>query len=148
MRAPGAPAAPLSVSVDTNVLLDLVLHRAPHAREAALLLDAVAKGKARGYLAGHAVTTVYYIVEKERGRTTAVTAVADVLSLLEVVALGASDFQRALAMGLRDFEDAVQAAACLAVGADVLVTRNAKDFRGAPVSTKTAGEVLAMLAVR
>jgi hypothetical protein len=73
--------------------------------------------------------------------------VGDILQLLEVVELGEPEFQRALALGLADFEDAVQAAACLEVGAEYLVTRNGKDFKGAPVTTKTAGEVLAILAV-
>ena len=142
------PAVPPGVLVDTNVLLDVVLRRAPHAADAARLLDAVATGGARGWVAGHAVTTVHYIVEREQGRTRAVTAVGDVLQLLDVVPLAAADFQRALAMGLRDFEDAVQAAACLRAGADFLATRNGKDFKGAPVTTKTPGEVLALLAAR
>ncbi len=49
-------------------------------------------------------------------------------------------------MSLSDFEDAVQAAACLTAGADYLVTRNGKDFKGAPVATRTPGEILASLA--
>ncbi len=147
MTAPGPTAKP-AVLVDTNVILDLVLNRAPHAREAALLLDAIARERLDGYIAGHAVTTVYYIVEKEQDRTTAITAVGDLLQILTLVELGAPEFQRALAMGLRDFEDAVQAAACLKVGAEFLVTRNARDFRGAPVTARTAGEVLAILASR
>ncbi len=142
--SPG-PARP-ALLLDTNVVLDVVLDRAPHASDAVRLLDAVAHGRAPGFLAGHAVTTVHYVVERERDRTTASLAVQDLLSLLAIVELGAAEFQRALAMGLRDFEDAVQAAACLKVGADFLVTRNARDFRGAPVATRTAGEVLALLA--
>jgi len=139
---------PSVVLIDTNVLLDLVLARAPHAVEAALLLDAVARGRAVGHVAGHAVTTMHYVVEKARGRRAATTAVGDLLALLDVVPIGGPELQRALAMGLADFEDAVQAAACLEIGAEFLVTRNAKDFKGAPVTTKTAGEVLAILAVR
>lgn len=151
MTAPGTLATSgvkSGVLVDTNVLLDLILSRAPHAPEAALLLDAIAKGKLHGYVAGHAVMTVYHIVEKEQNRTTAITAVGDLLQVLTLVELGEPEFQRALAMGLRNFEDAVQAAACLKVGAEFLVTRNGKDFKGAPVTTKTAGEVLAILASR
>lgn len=71
-----------------------------------------------------------------------------ILQLLAVVELGAPEFQRALEVGLRHFEDAVQAAACLKVGAEFLVTRNGRDFKGAPVATRTAGEVLAILAAR
>ena len=136
----------LGLLLETNVLLDVVLERSPWAADAALVLDAISRGIARGFMAGHAVTTVYYVVEKEVGRAAANTAVADLLELLGVVAIGAAEFQRALAMGLSDFEDAVQAAACLTAGADHVVTRNAKDYKGAPVSTLTPGEVLASLA--
>jgi predicted nucleic acid-binding protein len=147
MTTPAAPANPV-VLLDTNILLDLVLARAPHATEAALLLDAAAGGRVRGYVAAHAVTTVHDVVEKGRDRRAATTAVGDLLALLSVVPIGAPELQRALAMGLKDFEDAVQAAACLAIGAEFLVTRNVRDFKGAPVTTRTAGEVLAILAAR
>lgn len=144
MPAP-APAGPSGLLVDTNVVLDVILERTPWARDAVRILDAVARGKALGFLAGHAVTTVHYIVAKEVGRTRATTAVADLLDVLTVVPLGAAEFQRALAIGLADFEDAVQVAACLASGADFLVTRNARDFKGAPIATRTPGEILATL---
>jgi predicted nucleic acid-binding protein len=131
--------------VDTNVVLDVVLNRQPWAGDAAALLDAVAKGRAQGFIAGHAVTTVDYIVDRQHDHATAATAVSDLLQLLSVVPLGTADFQRALGLALRDFEDGVQAAACLQVSADYLVTRNPKDFQGAPVTTRAPGEVLALL---
>lgn len=132
---------------DTNVLLDVVLGREPWAADTAALLDGAARGEIEGYVAAHAVTTIHYVVEKERGRPAALTALADLLAILRVAELGGQDFQRALALGLKDYEDAVQVAACLRVGADFLVTRNAKDFRGAPLATRSAGEVLALLGV-
>ncbi|MEJ7811509.1 MAG: PIN domain-containing protein [Gemmatimonadaceae bacterium] len=143
--SPGSRPRPAFL-VDTNVILDVILERRPWAADAALLLDAVARRKVRGYVAGHAVPTVHYIVEKEAGRAAANTGVSDLLQVLSVVPLEMADFQRALAMQLRDFEDAVQVAACLKVGADYLVTRNGKDFKGAPAAVRTPGEVLATLA--
>lgn len=145
MPAARPALAPLGLLLDTKVVLDLALKRPPWGREAALLLDAVVRGRARGFIAAHAITTVYYVVEKEAGRTAAVTAVGDVLSILEVVPLGEAEFHRALALGLKDFEDAVQVAACLAADADYLVTRNGKDFKGGGVTIRTPGEVLAIL---
>jgi predicted nucleic acid-binding protein len=133
------------ILVDTNVILDVVLARKPWAGDATSLLDAVAKGRARGYVAGHAVTTVHYVVEKERGRAVAATAVSDLLQLLTVVPLHGEDFQRALGLALEDYEDGVQVAACFQVEADYLVTRNSKDFVGAPVASRTPGEILALL---
>lgn len=138
--------ASLTLLIDTNVVLDVILMRYPWATEAVQVLDAINRGAARGFIAAHAVTTIYYIVEKERGRATAVTAVGDVLQILTVVPIGAPEFQRALAMGLPDFEDSVQAACCLVAGADYVVTRNDKDFKEAPVETRMPGEILGMFA--
>jgi predicted nucleic acid-binding protein len=105
------------------------------------LLDIISKGAAKGYVSGHAITTLHYIVERERGRAVA-TAVSDLLQVLEVVPLESADFQRALSLGLKDYEDAVHVAACLKVGATLLVTRNERDFKGAPVTPRSAAEAL------
>lgn len=140
-----APAPPLKLLIDTNVLLDVVLERKPWVEDATALLDAIAKGRAQGYVAAHAITTVHYVVERERGRALAATAVSDLVQLLTVVPLTNADFQRALGLGLRDFEDGTQAAACLQLGADCLVTRNARDYKGAPVTPRSPGEVLPLL---
>jgi predicted nucleic acid-binding protein len=131
--------------IDANVLLDVVLERKPWVADATALLDAVAKHRAEGCVAGHVITTVYYVVEHERNRAVAATAISDLLQLLTVVPLGNADFQRALGLGLRDFEDSTQAAACLQIGADYLVTRNEKDYKGAPVILRSAGEIVALL---
>lgn len=139
------PRSSSAFLVDTNVVLDVVLAREPWAAEAALLLDACARGRARGFLAGHSITTVYYIVQRDGTRALATTAVSDLLEMLTVVPMDASDFQRALALGLADYEDAVQVAACLKVGAQYIVTRNQRDYKGAPVRTYAPGQALAIL---
>lgn len=142
---PEKPAPRLKFLIDTNVLLDVVLERKPWVEDATILLDVVAQGRAEGYVAGYAITTVYYVVERERNRAAAATAISDLLELLTVVPLDNADFQRALGLGLRDVEDGAQAAACLRVGADCLVTRNPRDYRDAPVTLRSAGEALALL---
>jgi predicted nucleic acid-binding protein len=135
-----------AVLVDTNVILDVILSREPWGAEAAQLLDAIAIGRVDGYVASHSITTVYYLVERAKGRESARTAVADLLALLDVVPLGVDDFLRALSFDLRDYEDASQVAAALQVGAAYIVTRNPKDFRDGAVPPRSAGEVLALLA--
>lgn len=132
--------------IDTNVLLDVVLDRAPWAEDATALLDAIARQRAQGYVASHTIPTLYYVVARERTRAAATTATGDLLRLLTVVPLDNAGFQRALALNLKDFEDGAQAAACLEVGADCLVTRNPADYRGAPVTLRTAGEAVALIA--
>jgi len=140
-----APAHRLRLLIDINILLDVVLERKPWVEDATALLDAIAKGQADGYVASHTIPTVYYVVARERSRAAATTATSDLLQLLTVVPLSNAGFQRALALSLKDFEDAAQAAACLEVGADCLVTRNPTDYHSAPVTLRSAGEALALL---
>lgn len=135
-----------SLLLDTNVLLDVMLERTPWVEDATTLLDALARGRGAGYVASHTIPTVYYLVARARDRAAAATATSDLLQLLTVVPLDNAGFQRALGLGLRDFEDGAQAAACLQIGADCLVTRKAGDYAGAPVTLRTAGEALALLA--
>ena len=148
VRLPVPPPPKMTVLLDTNIVLDVLLARAPYAADAAQLLQAAHDGTVRAYVAAHAVTTVAYLVERQRGRATAVLAITDLLGLCHVAPLSGADFQRALAFNLGDFEDAVVAAAAVATDVEYVVTRNASDFLGAPVTTKSAGEVLALLAVR
>lgn len=135
------------VLIDTNIVIDLLLDRAPWGQEAALLFDALYRGRCMGFVAAHAVGTVHYIVERERNRRVASASVADLLGLVDVVPLDTNDFQRALTLALKDYEDALQAVAAFKIEAHCVVTRNQRDFKGAGLRTLTAREVLAALAV-
>lgn len=135
----------LDLLIDTNVILDVLLARQPWAADAVRLFDAVERGTARGFIAAHAITTIYYVMDKERGRQAAVLAVSDLMQMFTVVAIGGPEIHRAVAMNLADFEDAVQVAAYLAADARYIVTRNKKDFKGAPAAAYTSGEILALL---
>lgn len=135
----------MRVLLDVNVLLDVVLARQPWVVDAVPLLTAVETGRIEGHVAGHTIPTFHYIVAKERDRHVAANAVADLLRIVNVVPVGRADFHQALLLGLNDFEDAVQVAAGLQAGVDYLVTRNEKDFRGAPLDVRSPREVLALL---
>jgi predicted nucleic acid-binding protein len=144
--ATSAAAPPLMrVLIDTNVLLDVILAREPWVDDAAHLLDAVARREIDGFVASHAITTIFYLVERERDRHVALSAISDLLSVVSVASVGAADLHRAMTLALKDFEDAVHVAACLQIGGHFLVTRNTRDYRGGPVTTRTASEILALL---
>lgn len=89
-------------------MLDVVLEREEWALEAAGLLTAIEQGKVEGYLAGHSVTTVYYVVSRMRDEGIARQAVSDLLDILEVVPPSDAIFRRALTLPTLDHEDAVQ----------------------------------------
>jgi predicted nucleic acid-binding protein len=131
--------------LDINVVLDVMLNRQPWAAEAARLLAAVERGVAAGYVAGHTITTAHYVVAKTHGQAAAASAVSDLLRIVDVVAVDRTDFLHALSLGWKDFEDAVQAGSALKIGADFIVTRNEKDFAGAPIPPTRPGAVLSLL---
>ncbi len=135
----------MTLLLDINVVLDVALRRTPWAAAAALLLSAIEQNRAHGHVAAHTVATYHYVVAKQAGRTAAIGATSDLLRLVDVVPVGGDEFRDALALDMRDFEDAVQAVAALRAGADYIVTRNTVDFRGSTIPTRTPGEVLALL---
>lgn len=132
----------MKLLLDINVILDVVLAREPWAADAARLLALVERGDHKGWVAAHTVTTVHYLVARARDRRAADLAVTDLLDIAAVAPVGEAELRRALVLNLPDFEDAVQAACAMAVGADALVTRDAAGFRGVDVPVLTPGAAL------
>jgi len=124
----------LKLSFDTNVVLDVLLDRAPFGESARDLWAAVERGKVEAVLAGHAFTTVWYLVAQARGAAAARGVVALVARVFGVAAVDQAVVRRALELEFRDFEDSVCAAAAEAAGCDLIVTRNRKDFAKSPVT--------------
>jgi predicted nucleic acid-binding protein len=131
--------------IDVNVLLDVFQKRQPWGGEAALLLTAVEEGRAAGFIATHTVTTAHYVIARTEGARAAATAVSDLLRLVEVVPVEKTDLQHALALGARDFEDAVQQVCAQKVSADAIVTRDADGFAGCPIRVLGPASALHLL---
>ena len=135
----------MKLLLDINVLLDVLLQREPWAESAASLLTRIERGEASGFVAGHTLTTVHYVVSRARDRQLAAAAVTDLLRFLEVVPIEKVDFSQALVLPTDDFGDAVQAAGALKIGADYIVTRDEEGFRGLTIPSVNPGEVLTLL---
>jgi predicted nucleic acid-binding protein len=131
--------------LDINVLLDILLDRDPWSEAASQLLSAIESAKTQGFVAPHTLPTIYYVMAQSQDRSVAAAAVTDLLRILDVAPLTKADYQEALALPIKDFEDAIQAAAAFKLGVDYLVTRNEKDFRGAAVPVSDPATVLALL---
>lgn len=69
--------------------------------------------------------------------------VREVASVFEVAAVDAEVVSLALASGMRDFEDALQAFAALRAGATHVLSRDLGGFRGGPLPVLTPDEFVA-----
>lgn len=135
----------MKLLLDIDVILDVILAREPWLADSARLLSATERGRASGCVADHTITTVHYVTSANRGTDAATRAVTDLLGFLDVIPVAREDFQRALALDLPDFEDAVQVAAGLKAGVDLIVTRDEGDFEGSGLDALPPGAVLAMM---
>jgi len=119
--------------LDVNVILDILLDRKPHVHASARVWTAIEKGTAEGLLAAHGLTTIHYLVQRDRGPALARRAVESILGVLNVAPVDAQVIRRALALSWADFEDAVAAAAAEAAKCDALVTRDPRGFPRSPI---------------
>lgn len=133
------------ILVDLNVVLDVLLERAPHVEASAALWAAIEQGEAEGRLAAHCVTTLHYLATRARDRAFGDRCIADVLSVFAVAPVDQNVLAEALALGWGDFEDAVCAAAARASGCSVITTRDPRGFRGSTCPALTPQETLVLL---
>lgn len=134
------------VLVDADVLIDVALDRAPFADDAAALLERLERGPSRGAVAWHTLANFYYLVSPQRGRDDARRFIAELSAFLEVAPTTTAHLRVALESAITDFEDALQLGAAVAAGAELIVTRNVRDYRRSPVPALTPADALARLA--
>ena len=135
----------MNVLIDTDVLIDLALEREPHHGPAGQLLDAMELRKASGFLAWHSASNFYYLVAPRRGKTTTRSFLLDLARFVEIAPTTTESLRQAGRLKIRDFEDAMQVAAAMACGAEVIATRNHRDYAGAPIHAASPVDVLKML---
>ena len=129
---------------DTNVLLDVIQNRQPFYRDSSQAWNLAERKLVTGYVSAISFNNVFYITRKQTGDAEAVKAVKLVRALFGTVPLDEVVIDRAIAMNVADFEDAIQAASAVQVHADCVVTRNVKDFKGLHKLAVTPEELLAL----
>ena len=142
------PAAPPTVLIDTNVLLDAVLRRGGWVSGAVRLLDAAARRELVGLVSVHALATLAYIARKQVGAAAVRTALAELATIVSVAEVGDDDVRYALSLPFDDFEDALHVAAARRASATLIITRDADGFRDSPIPALAPGAALALLFAR
>ncbi len=121
--------------LDINILLDVAFAR-PGLPATTRVLSSCGR-EHEAWLAWHTVATLAYLIEREQSAAAAREFVHGLLDWADVAVTTRDDAQQALGWPMRDFEDALQASAAQACGAQVILTRNERDFKGSPVTAMT-----------
>jgi len=124
------PNKPIAL-IDLNVLLDVLQKREPFYETSAYLLASVETGQVIGYVAAHSITTLFYLINKDRSAAEARATITNLLQFIRIAPIDQSTIEQALNLDYRDYEDAVQMISAVQCKADCLVTRNPKDYQPA-----------------
>lgn len=130
----------MRIFLDTDILLDILLNRQPHYEASAGVLDWVAEHPGSGAISWHGAANLHYLSANGAG-----DFLRELLEFIEIPRTGTHELVQALDLGFADLEDALQVSAALVFGAQVIVTRNGKDFRRSPIRRLTPAEALPML---
>lgn len=133
------------ICFDTNIILDVLLQRSPHAEAANRLFAALETERLSGVLCATSLTTASYFVDKVYGSERAHQDMHDVLQLFQIAPVNRSVLENAVAAGFEDFEDVVLHEAARQARADGIVTRNADNFTDATLTIYTPAELVQAL---
>ncbi len=135
----------MRILFDTDVILDLLLDREPFNATAAWLVNRVHTGELEGFISAITLTTIFYLARKAVGNKRARSYIEDLLKIFQVALVNKAVLETALALPIKDYEDAVQHASAELAGAEGIVTRNVPDFKQATLKVYTPVELRAVL---
>lgn len=121
--------------LDINIILDVIFER-PGAMSSSEVIARFGIDF-QAYLAWHSIATLAYLIERQQNQAAARAVITDLLGWAQIVSTGHADALQALKLEMPDFEDALQASAAVACGANFIITRNVRDFKNSPVLALT-----------
>lgn len=138
----------MKVLIDTNVILDVLLNRAPFVEQSANIVSSVETKAIEGYLCATTITTLDYLISKAKDRQQAKTEIKKLLHLFGISDVNSRVLALAADSAFSDFEDAVLYYSGECTGVDCLVTRNVKDFKHATLPVYTPDELWGILLIK
>ena len=136
-----------SIFIDSGILLDIILERYPYYEWALGILLLVDQNQ-KTYSACtsvHSLLNAHYLTKKYSGEKSARNSIRLLVNKLDIITEDRKIVENALASGFSDFEDAVQYHAAISVKADVIITRNIKDYKQSTIPVLTAEQFLRSL---
>ena len=123
----------MRVFLDANILLDILESRSEFVEESTEVLVLCEELNAELFIAWHSLATIYYLIRRRRSEQETMEEIERLLAWAQIAPVDSSSAVRAKDLGFPDFEDAMQCVCAENCGAEVIVTRNQKDFTASPV---------------
>jgi predicted nucleic acid-binding protein len=129
--------------IDTDVIIDFLIDRKPHSREAAIIFTLIEQKKIKGYVSSLTFSNLYYVLRKVESHNKVITKLDSISRLVTILKVDQQTIKDAIASGFQDFEDSIQYNCALNYKRiDVLITRNTKDYKNSEIPVMTPADYL------
>jgi predicted nucleic acid-binding protein len=134
------------IFIDTDVIIDFLIDRKPHSREAAIIFTLIEQKKLKGYVSSLTFSNLYYVLRKVESHNKVIAKLESISRLLTILKVDQQIIKDSIASRFADFEDSIQYNCALDYKKiDVLITRNTKDFKTAEIPIMTPADYLKMV---
>ena len=130
--------------LDTNIVIDLLDRREPFCHDAVQLFTMAYYKQVQLIVSPMTYTTASFLLHKH-GADVVRNLLSNFRQLSRVATADERTVDDSLASQFNDFEDAMQYYCALKAKADIIITRNGKDFSASKLPVMTATEYLSTL---
>src|SRR5665811_1739472 len=96
------------IFIDTDVIIDFLIDREPHSREAAIIFTLIEQKKLRGYASSLTFSNLYYVLRKFESHNKVISKLDSISKMLSILKVEQLTKKNAIASGFPDFEDSIQ----------------------------------------
>ena len=114
--------------LDTDILLDVLLEREAFLAGSAAVLDWAEAHPGQCAVSWHGLANIHYL-----SKDGAWDFIEELTDFCVIPGAGTPEMKRALGLGFKDLEDAMQTSTALFFGAQIIVTRNVADYLRSPI---------------
>ena len=134
------------VFLDTNIVIDALLERREWMDAVFQILSLAESGEIEVYCSSLSMATANYFMERAKMPHDVLIGKLDIFcQVCTLTCVDANVVQQAIRSSFGDFEDALQYFSAKTVNADIIITRNLKDFAASNIPVMTAEDYLESL---
>jgi predicted nucleic acid-binding protein len=129
--------------IDTNVIIDFLIDRKPHSREAAIIFTLIEQKKIKGFASSLTFSNLYYVLRKIESHNNVKSKLESLSQIVGILKVEERTIKEALASDFPDFEDSIQYFSAIdSKKIDVIITRNTRDYKKSDIPVMTPGDYL------
>jgi predicted nucleic acid-binding protein len=136
----------MTVLLDTNVILDVLLRRTPFLEKSALVLLLSEKKLIDGYVTASSITDIFFFtIATYKDKQKSMELLKNLLKTVNIAPVTEEEIYRAVDLNWSDFEDAVQYSAGEYIQADYIITRDPQGYIDSAITTATPTDFLTII---